>query len=197
MPSLSILSAFVRRAMAAAAFLMPVWTSAWAAELDGVELPATRQAAGKTLLLNGYGLRNYSILGIHIYVAGLYLEHLNTDPDAIIQSPETKLVAVSFRRDVSADSARDAWRIALKNNCVAPCVLDPDDVARFLAVVPAMHAGDTCNLLFEGHRAVVTVNGQQIGTISHTMLADAVLATFIGPKPASPALKRGLLSGHA
>jgi hypothetical protein len=196
-PPHSILVAFVRLTIVAAAFLLPVVTSAWGAELDGVDLPATRQAVGKTLLLNGYGLRTYSILGIHIYVAGLYLEHLNTDPDAIIQSPETKLVSVRFKRDVSADSARDAWRTALNNNCVAPCVLDPDDVARFLALVPAMHAGDTYNLLFEGHRAVVTVNGQQIGTITHPMLADAVLATFIGPKPASPALKRGLLSGHA
>ncbi len=43
--------------------------------------------------LNGSGLRTYSILGIHIYAASLYLEHLSTDPEHIIHSPETKLLA--------------------------------------------------------------------------------------------------------
>ena len=48
--------------------------------LDGVQLPATLQVDGKSLQLNGFGLRTYSLLGIHIYVAALYLEHLGTDP---------------------------------------------------------------------------------------------------------------------
>ena len=54
-----------------------------AAELDGVQVPNTLQVDGKTLHLNGFGLRTYSILRIHIYVASLYLEHLNTDPEQV------------------------------------------------------------------------------------------------------------------
>ena len=45
-----------------------------------MQLPDTLQVDGKTLHLNGLGLRTYSFLRIHIYVAGLYLEHLSTDP---------------------------------------------------------------------------------------------------------------------
>ena len=48
-----------------------LWLTAQAAELDGVQLPDTLQVDGKTLHLNGFGLRTYSILGIHIYVADL------------------------------------------------------------------------------------------------------------------------------
>ena len=59
----------------------PVWFVARAAELDGVQLPDTLQVDGKTLHLNGFGLRTYSLLGIHIYIASLYLEHLSTDPE--------------------------------------------------------------------------------------------------------------------
>jgi hypothetical protein len=164
--------------------------------LDGVQLPATLQVDGKSLQLNGFGLRTYSLLGIHIYIAALYLEHLTTDPEEIIRSPDTKLLTVRFERSVSADDARKAWRDGLENNCVAPCRLDPEDVERFLAMVPAMHAGDDYSVLFTQHRAIVTVGGHQIGTVSQPQFADAMLATFLGPNPASPMLKRELLQGH-
>ena len=69
-------------------------------------MPDTIQADGKTLHLNGYGLRTYSILGIHIYVASLYLEHLSTDPQKILHSPETKLLTVQFERSVSVEQSQ-------------------------------------------------------------------------------------------
>jgi hypothetical protein len=169
---------------------------AHAIELDNVEIPDTLQVDGKTLLLNGYGLRTYSILGIHIYVASLYLEHSSTNPEEIIQSPETKVLIVRFERNVSADQARKAWHDGLANNCNTPCHLDPANVERFLAAMPAMHVGDNYTLLFKQHSASVAVGDQQIGTISSPQFADAMLATFLGPRPASPVLKHELLRGH-
>jgi Chalcone isomerase-like len=184
-----------RRLIMCAAIAL-VWFAARAAELDGVQLPDPVQVDGTSLHLNGFGLRTYSLLGIHIYVAGLYLEHLSTDPDEIIRSPDTKLLTVRFERSVSADAARKAWRDGLEHNCKAPCRLDPEDVERFLAMVPAMHAGDSYTLLFRQHIAIVAVSGHQIGVISQPQFADAMLATFLGPHPASPKLKQELLQGH-
>ena len=184
------------RTLILAAVIFPIWFGAHAAELDGVQVPDTLRVDGKTLHLNGFGLRTYSVLGIHIYVASLYLEQMSTNPEQIIQSPATKLLTVRFERDVSADQARRAWRDGLNNNCKAPCRLDPDEVGRFLAVVPAMHAGDDYSLLFTQSGATVTVSGKLIGTITQQQFADAMLAMFLGPKPASPRLKRELLQGH-
>jgi len=171
----------------------PVWLVAHAAQLDGVQLPDTQQVGGKTLQLNGFGLRTYSLLGVHIYVAGLYLEHRNSDPEAIIRSAETKLLMVQFERGVGADAARNAWRDGLQNNCQPPCHLEPADVEAFLAEVPAMHAGDSYSLVFTQHGATVIVDGQQVGVVSRPQFAAAMLATFLGPRPASPALKQELL----
>jgi hypothetical protein len=173
-----------------------LWLTAQAAELDGVQLPDTLQVDGKTLHLNGFGLRTYSILGIHIYVAALYLEHLSTDADETIASPETKLLNIRFEHDVTANRSRKAWREGLENNCKAPCRLDPEEVARFLDAMPAMHAGDNYSLLFTQHGVTVTVSGHQIGMISQPLFANAMLATFLGPAPASPRLKQDLLRGH-
>ena len=168
-----------------------------AAEIDGVQLPASLQIDGKTLQLNGYGLRTYSILGIHIYVAGLYLEHLSTNPDEILRSPETKLLTVRFRHDVSAEKSRNAWRDGLLNNCLAPCRLDPKDVDAFLSQITDMKAGDSYDLLFTQRGAAVTNNGRMVGTVAKPQFAQAMLATFLGPKPGTPSLKHDLLGGHS
>jgi hypothetical protein len=149
------------------------------------------------LYLNGFGLRTYSVFNVHIYAVSLYLEHLSSNPEEIIHSPETKLLTVRFEHAVSAEEARNAWRTGLANNCKAPCQLDPGDVERFLAEVPAMHVNDYFYLLFERNGASVTVNGHQIGMISRQQFAEAVLATFIGPNPASPSLRQELLRGHS
>jgi Chalcone isomerase-like len=63
-------------------------------------------------------------------------------------------------------------------------------------MVPAMHVGDNYSLLFKQHGATVTVSGQQVGTIASPQFAEAMLATFLGPRPASPRLKQQLLQGH-
>ncbi len=185
-----------RHALILLAVILPVCCLARAAELDGMQLPDAVEEDGRTLHLNGYGLRTYSLLGIHIYVAALYLQHPSSDPEEIIHSPETKLLVVRFERNVSADAARKAWREGLENNCPSPCRLDPNDVARFLAGIPSMHAGDNYTLLFTPRGATVMVSGQQVGIVSHPEFAEAMLATFLGPRPASAKLKQELLIGH-
>jgi hypothetical protein len=118
---------------------------------------------------------------------------LSTDPEQIIRSPETKVLTVRFERNVSADDARKAWRDGLENNCMAPCHLALEDVEKFLADIPAMHTGDSYSLVFTQHGATVTVSGHLIGTVSQRQFAEAMLATFLGLRPASPRLKRELL----
>jgi hypothetical protein len=166
-------------------------------EVDGAQIPDHLNVAGRTLQLNGFGIRTYSILAVHIYSAALYLEHLSTDAEAIIHSLETKLLTVRFEHAVSAEQARQAWRTGFENNCIAPCQLNAEDVEIFLAMVPAMRANDYFNLLFTREGATVSVNGQLLGTINKRQFAEAVLATFLGPHPGTPALKHALLQGHS
>ncbi len=187
----------LRQALIIWAIIMSVCCVAQAAEFDGIQLPDTVEAGGKTLQLNGYGRRTYSFLGIHVYVASLYLEHPSSSAEQILRSPETKLLTVKFERNVSAEDARKAWREGFANNCQPPCQIDPADLATFLAAVPAMQEGDVFSLLFTPRGATVTVGGQPLGPVIKPQFAEAMLATFLGPKPASPSLKQALLRGHA
>ena len=169
-------------------------TSVDAAELNSVAMPDTQDAAGTHLVLNGAALRTYSILRIHIYGAGLYLERRSTNADAIIDSSQTKLLRFVFIRHVDAEDARKSWRESLERNCRLPCHLSADSIDRFLAGVPSVENGDTSSLLFTAQEVDAFMNGQLIGRIRDTSFARVMLMTFIGPDPVSTALKNGLLN---
>ena len=164
-----------------------------ATDFAGISMPEVRVTDGAEMRLNGIGLRTYSVLGIPIYVAGLYLERRSDNPDAILHSLERKLLDVRFLRDVGAEDARTAWRDAFKQNCKTPCYLDPGDVQRFLAALPSVHKGDASTLLFTPKGVVVTFNGQPMGEITDRHFAEVMLGTFIGSEPPTPRLKRELL----
>jgi hypothetical protein len=183
----------LRRLILAGLVLAPCCV-ADAATLDGVTMPSARVADGTNLRLNGIGLRTYSVFGVRIYVAGLYLEQPSSDSDSILRSPEKKLLDIRFLRDGDAAHARRAWQDGFDGNCRPPeCSLNPQDVARFLASVPAIHRGDETVLLFTDAGALVTFNGRPLGEIADRHFAETLLATFIGPAPPTPQLKQALL----
>lgn len=164
-----------------------------AAELDGVSMPNEQTVHGTRLWLNGIGLRTYSIFGIHIYVAGLYLEQRSDSSDSIVHSKGLKLLVIHFLHDVSAEQARTAWREGFEQNCRRPCHLDPHDVQRFLAQVHSIRQGDNAYLLFSPAGVRITDDGQPLGSIDDPHFAEVMLETFIGPVPPTPRLKRELL----
>ena len=166
---------------------------AHAADLEGVSMPDARVVDGTQMRLNGIGLRTFSVLGIRIYVAGLYLERRNGDPETILHSQERKLLDIRFLRDVDAVDARKAWQEGFEQNCKPPCYLDPRDMQRFLAAVPSVHKGDDSTLLFTPRGVHVTLNGRLMGDIADPHFAALMLATFIGSVPPTPRLKRELL----
>jgi len=164
------------------------------AVLDDVAMPEIRIVDGVRLRLNGMGLRTWSVFGIHIYVAGLYLEHRSDNPNTILHSPEPKVLDIRFLRDVDADRARSAWRDGFANNCRPPeCYLDPQDIERFLVSVPPIHRGDETTMTFTSKGVSVTFNGRSLGDISDHHFAETLLATFLGPVPPTQQLKRALL----
>ena len=181
------------RGLILAIFALATMSFARAAEMEGVSLPDTREVAGVQMRLNGMGMRTYSILGIRIYVAGLYLERPNNNPDAILQSPERKLLEIHFLRDVGVEDARKAWKDGFVNNCKAPCTLDPNDLARFLEQVPPVHKGDVSQLMFSPKGAAIVFNGRPMGVIDDAHFANTMLATFLGPEPPTKRLKQELL----
>ncbi len=167
-----------------------------AAELNGISMPDTQLVDGEKLLLNGIGLRTYSVFRIRIYVAGLYLQQRSDDPQTILHSKGAKLLQIHFLRNVTAGEARTAWRNGFENNCQPPCHLSSDDVRQFLAAVPAVHEGDESRLVFTSRGVDVWIDGHLLGRIADPHFAEVILSTFIGPVPPTQQLKRQLLGAR-
>jgi hypothetical protein len=164
-----------------------------AAEMAGVSMSDSSSIEGTQLVLNGIGLRTYSILGVHIYVAGLYLQTPSHDANEILRSSERKMLQIHFLHDVDVSDARNAWRTGLLENCASPCKLSPDTVARFLAALQPIHSGEDVTLLF-GHDGLTAFDdGHLIGRVPDLVFSEAMLASFIGLHPATTRLKQELL----
>ena len=79
--------------------LMYCWlaSTAMAATLAGVTLPDTYTVDGKSLVLNGIGVRTLTIINVRAYVAGLYLPQPSHDARQIFASPGPKVTAKGVR----------------------------------------------------------------------------------------------------
>jgi hypothetical protein len=181
------------RGLILAVGILACLSAANAAQMDGVSMPDHQTIYGTELRLNGIGLRTYSIFGIHIYVAALYLEQRTDNSSSIISSRGLKLLVIRFLHDVTAEEARKAWQEGFEQNCQLPCYLDPHDVQRFLADVPPVHRSDVTALLFTPKGVEITHAGRLVGRIDDPHFAEIILSTFIGPVPPTPRLKRELL----
>ena len=146
-----------------------------------------------TVVLNGFGLRTYSLLDIHVYVAGLYLEQPSNNAKAILASPGIKVLQIHFVHNVGVGGIRSAWRTGLRNNCVAPCTLSPSLLSRFLDALQPVRAGDIVTFTFTRDGVTVASDGRVIGQIMDPSFARLMLAVFLGPHVAAPRLKRELL----
>src|SRR5215831_14666198 len=87
-----------------------------AAERAGVNMPDTLTVDGKTLVLNGMGIRQATIFNINVYVLGLYVEQKSQNPEELIRSEQTKRLDLVLLRDVEHDEIVDAWRKGFKAN---------------------------------------------------------------------------------
>src|SRR5215831_21213153 len=76
-----------------------------AGSLAGVTLPDTAQAGGKTLVLNGLGVRTKYM--VKVYVAGLYLEQKSSDANSIIKANAPRQIVMKFVHSASKSQMTD------------------------------------------------------------------------------------------
>jgi hypothetical protein len=180
------------RAAVLAALLLAA--PAAAREIAGVTLPETATAAGKTLVLNGAGLRTRVFF--KVYVIGLYLERPATDAAAVLGSDGVRRAELHILRDLSGDEMGSAIRTAFEENAGDARARLADRLKRLESMFPAVAPGDTIALTYvPGQGTAIAGKGKEIGVIEGKDFADVLLAVWIGAKPVDPALKQALLAG--
>jgi len=88
-------------------------------ECKGVNLPDQVQVAGSTLVLNGLGLRQATMLKVNVYVGALYLTKTSNDASAILASNTPKQIVLHFVRSVGGDDIAKGWSEGFEKNAKA------------------------------------------------------------------------------
>ena len=120
-----------------------------AATLGGVNMPDQTTVDGKTLVLNGLGLRTATFLKVKVYVIALYLESKSTNAKEIIESDQTKRIELHFVHDVTAKELRDGWSEAFESNYDNAAGIK-EEISKFNASMRDVKSGDTIVLDFSG-----------------------------------------------
>lgn len=166
-------------------------TPALAGELAGVTLPDTLKAGDKTLKLNGLGLRKKAVF--KVYVGGLYVESLSRDAGAILAADQAKAIRMHFLRDLTKAQLVEAFQEGFEANVQQRA---PRQAAfdKMLALVPDVKEGSTLTFSYSpGKGTTLSAGSKELGVFEGKGFADAIFAIWLGPKPPSEDLKKGLL----
>jgi hypothetical protein len=168
---------------------------AGAAEISGIKLPDQVTLEGKTLKLNGAGLRQATILKVNVYAAGLYLENTSGNADAIANSDQPKSIEMVFMRDVSAKQMAEAFQEGFEKNCVADCAKLKPDIGKLQGLMKDMKKGETMAYHFLPDKVEVMIRGQKAGSIGDKGFSQQLIRCWLGKNPPNAGLKKGLLGG--
>lgn len=156
--------------------------AAEAANLAGVNVPDTVSVNNQNLVLNGVGLRKK--LFIKVYVGGLYLASKQKDPAAIISADSPRRMLMHFLFGVSKDQISEAWEEGLRDNTPNASAEVKANFNKLVSWMEPIDKGKQLVFTYvPGSGTIVEVNGVAKGTLAGKATADAIVATWIGPKP--------------
>ena len=166
----------------------------FAGEVAGVKMPDSIAVEGKTLKLNGMGLRKK--LMFKVYVAGLYLENPSKDAAAVVSSEQIKQMRLHVLRSLKASQVTEAIEEGFEKNSKEQMGALKDRLKKFSAMFTDVAEGDPILMTYvPGKGTTVSIKGTEKGTVEGKDLADALWNVWVGRNPVQEDLKKALLGG--
>jgi len=163
-------------------------------EAAGVKMPDGVTVEGKTLKLNGLGLRKK--LMFKVYVAGLYVETPTRAPEAILASDQIRRMQLHVLRSLKASQVTEAIEEGFEKNSKAQLGALKERLGKFGAMFSDVKEGDEILMTYvPGRGTSVSIKGAEKGTVEGKDFADALFSVWLGPNPVQEDLKKALLGG--
>ena len=178
-----------------ALFICFLLTSGTLKEVEGVEFAEKITVEGKSLVLNGAGLREKYYLDL--YVAGLYLESKTTDANKIIKDDKPMMLKINIVSTlITSEKMVEAVDEGFENsapgkiNELAPKIKQFKDV--FLK--EEIKEDDVYDIIsIPGKGVMVKKNGNLETTITGLDFKQGLFGIWLCDEPADEDLKEGLL----
>ena len=183
------------RRLILAATLSLAAVTADAATVAGVKIADTASVNNQNLVLNGAGLRKK--LMFKVYTGALYLPSKQSNAASILAADAPRRMVMHFIMDVDKGKIAEAWTDGLADNTPNA---SPEVKTAFKTLsswMSDMKAGQQIVMTYvPGIGTTVEVAGQSKGTLGGKAVADAILNTWIGPKPGPGADFRNAILGQ-
>lgn len=169
-------------------------SSSQARELADIRIPDSIQLAGRTLVLNGAGIR-YKFF-FKIYLGALYVPEASSNAGELIQSNGPKRMLMHFiYSEVSREKMINGWLEGFENNLSEADFkqLKPR-IDQFDQFFETMKENDTAEMDFvPGKGTVVRIKGKEKGVIPGADFYQALLKVWLGDEPPGASFKQQLL----
>ena len=181
------------RLMAALIAALSLVPAARAREVAGVAVPDQIDVGGKTLPLNGAGVRKRFV--VKVYVGALYLESRSSDADAIVSSDQARVVRMSFLRDVDRETVIRAFHEGFEHNSKAEAGALIAKLADVEKALPAeIKKGQVLVVAYApGAGTTLSVEGGGSALVEGKPFADGLLRNWLGRHPADESLREAML----
>ena len=171
--------------------------SVHAKELEGVKFEDQLDLGAAKLVLNGVGLRTKKRFGMNfkVYVGGLYLAAKSDKPEKIIGEASPKVLKMVFLRSIDKDTMKEGIEEGFMANCAPDCEATRGQLKELKDLMGDMKDKGEFIIQFDKDSVKVNFNGKQTksGIMAGAPFRDALLRLYIGEKPPTEELKRGLL----
>lgn len=165
-----------------------------AGEAAGVKMADSATVEGKTVKLNGMGLRKKVVF--KVYVAGLYLETPSKDAVTVLSSDQVKSMRLHILRSLKGSQVTEAIAEGFERNSKAQLGGLKARLDKLNAMIPDVVEGDQIVLTYApGKGTVVSAKDVEKGVIEGKDFADALFAVWLGANPVQEDLKKALLGG--
>jgi len=168
-----------------------------AADVGGIKVEDSASVGGKTLVLNGAGMRQ--IVFIKVYAAGLYLAEKKTSAADALALTTPKRIALHIQREINSDEFGQLFITSMNKNSTkeekAKVINQTVKFGEMFSNLQPVKKGDVVTLDWvPGSGTVSTLNGKQIGeTLPDVAFYNAVLRIWLGDNPVQGDLKKALL----
>src|SRR6476659_1664542 len=128
-----------------------------------------------------------------MWVGGLYLESASKDASAILAADQAKAIRMHFLRDLTkaqlVEAFKEGFEANAKDKTGQKAAFD-----KMLALVSDVKEGDTLTFTYlPGKGTTLQAGNKELGVFAGKGFSDAIFSIFLGPKPPSEDLKKGML----
>jgi hypothetical protein len=163
--------------------------------VNATELPGRLKVGDSELTLNGWGVRQKSLL--KLYKAGIYLKKPTSNAASVINANEAMAITIEITSGfVSQEKMVAALNEGLQNSTSGRTAALKTEIEQFQACfADDITKSDVFSIIYRpSHGVVVSKNGRQKGVIKGLAFKKALFGIWLGNNPVDQKLKNAMLA---